>query len=306
MQVSDPFHSGEREIQEKTGERRRALMLGHLISSSITETVRSFVAQQQYCVLGQVSPDKEIWASFLTGRKGFASSDETGATLSLEPDDGIGRLQRSPPFETMQRGDQLGVLFIELTTRRRLRVNGQVAELSKTGLCLTVAEAFQNCSKYIQRRARSPRAATPGSASVEEGKEINAELTTWISSADTFFVASAQPDGGVDVSHRGGRPGFVKVEGGSLHIPDYPGNSMFATLGNFAVNPRAGLVFLDFQTNRQLQLTGDARLDFDSARPVGETGGSGRWWVFTPRRWMVSDLSRTFNWTLLENSPFNP
>ncbi len=81
---------------------------------------------------------------------------------------------------------------------------------------------------------------------------------------------------------------------------------MFGTLGNFLVNPRAGLVFVDFQSNRQLQLTGDVRLDLGAGESAGETGGAGRWWVYSPRRWIVSSLNRSLEWTLIDNSPFNP
>lgn len=301
--MSDPFHSGERDIQQRTGERDRAILNGRLIAVAIPSGgARSFVAQQRYCALGWVSPEGDIWASFATGRQGFAASDETGTTLSLD----LGGETPVPPFGGMRENDQLGVLFIDFATRRRLRVNGRITERSGEKLRLSVAEAFPNCPKYIQRRQASPRAADPDSAGVEHGKGFNDELAAWIAAADTFFVASAHPDGAVDASHRGGRPGFVEVKNAELRVPDYPGNSMFATLGNFAVDPRAGLAFVDFQNNRQLRLTGDVRLDLDAGESDGETGGAGRWWAFTPRRWIASPLTTSFDWTLIDSSPFNP
>jgi predicted pyridoxine 5'-phosphate oxidase superfamily flavin-nucleotide-binding protein len=173
-------------------------------------------------------------------------------------------------------------------------------------LRLSVAEAFSNCPKYIRRREARPEPAVPGLADIVQGEALNDELAAWITAADTFFAAGAHPDGPADVSHRGGKPGFVQMDDGNLHIPDYPGNSMFGTLGNFAVNPRAGLVFADFQNNRQLQLTGDVRLDLNAGASSGETGGSGRWWSFSPRRWIISPLDRPLKWTLTSASPFNP
>lgn len=304
--MSDPFHRGEREIQELTGERGRAILNGRLIAHSIPAKAMTFLARQQYCVLGWVSPEGDIWSSFVTGRRGLASADEAGTTLSID----LGAENAPPrcvsPLGAMRKGDHLGVLFIEFATRRRLRVNGQISELSQSGLRLSVAEAFPNCPKYIQRREANQQPAIPDSADITQGCALNDEAAAWIAAADTFFVASAHPDGPADVSHRGGKPGFVKLEGGNLHIPDYPGNSMFGTLGNFAVNPRAGLVFIDFPSNRQLQLTGDVRLHLEAGESAGETGGAGRWWVFSPRRWIISHLRHSLSWSLLDNSPFNP
>lgn len=128
----------------------------------------------------------------------------------------------------------------------------------------------------------------PPALVIREGETLSDGLIEWIRGADTFFVASAHLDGPADVSHRGGRPGFVEFKDSVLCIPDYAGNNMFSTLGNFALNPRAGLVFVDFESDRRLQITGNVRLDLES----GETGCTGRWWEFTPRKWVVSPLNK--------------
>jgi hypothetical protein len=119
-----------------------------------------------------------------------------------------------------------------------------------------------------------------------------------IAAADTFFVATYvdrdgvkgdgpdRPDGGrqVDVSHRGGRAGFVRLgEDGVLTIPDFAGNLFFNTLGNIMANPKAGLVFADFTTGNLLQLTGDAEVILDSPE-IAAFQGAERLWRFTPRR----------------------
>lgn len=304
--MADPFHSGEREIQERTGERELALKHGRMIAKAIPSNAHSFLTQQHYCALGWVSPIGDIWASFITGHPGFAVSNDTGSILSFDLDDASARAADIPPFCGLRLNDKLGVLFIELATRRRLRVNGCVSELSISGLRLAVAEAFPNCPKYIHRRDAVPRSAVPGDAMIEKGEDLNDALVAWLAATDTLFVASAHHDCLVDVSHRGGRPGFVGLKDDALYIPDYPGNSLFSTLGNFMVNPRAGIAIPDFQRNRQLQLTGDVRLDLDAGENTGKTGGTGRWWMFSPRRWIISPLGRSFNWTLVDTSPFNP
>ncbi|MBK9165868.1 MAG: pyridoxamine 5'-phosphate oxidase family protein [Bryobacterales bacterium] len=306
--MAEIFHSGEREIQERTGERDRAILNGRVIGGSIPAGARPFPGRQQSCVLGWVSPEGDVWSCFVTGPSGFAAADEAGTSLSIDLG-GEDTISGSiPPLDGVRAGDHLGVLFVEFATRRRLRVNGKAAEVSRSRLRIDVAEAFPNCPKYIQRRNAEHPAAAPerDGARVEAGKRLNNALQSWITNADTFFVASAHRDGPVDASHRGGKPGFVRLHGEELYIPDYPGNSMFSTLGNFAVSPRAGLVFLDFHGNRQLQLTGDVRLDLEARENAVETGGTGRWWTFSPKKWIVSSLSPSFDWTLVDSSPFNP
>ena len=304
--MSDPFHAGERAIQERTGERATARLNGRMIAPSIPAGARAFVGRQAYGVLGHVSPAGDLWATFLTAQEGFASVDEAGTLLSLDVTGVADDLARAPSFCAIRPGDHLGLLFIDLATRRRLRVNGRVTATSPGRLDLAVDQSFPNCAKYIQRRDVNlgPGGAEP--AVVRQGDGSSGEIVDWIAAADTFFVASAAPDGPVDASHRGGRAGFVRVADGVLRIPDYPGNAMFGTLGNFAVDPRAGLVFVDFAGQRQLQLSGDVRLDLDAWEAEGETGGTGRWWEFIPRRWIVSPLARPFGWTPAEASPFNP
>jgi predicted pyridoxine 5'-phosphate oxidase superfamily flavin-nucleotide-binding protein len=304
--MPDPFHEGERAVQEQTGERDIAVSHGRLIADRMPAGAKHFIAQQNYCALGWASPNGDIWASFLAGPEGFVAGDDEGAMLRLRLSNENGALTKTPPFSGLLQGDQLGALFIEFSTRRRLRVNGQVTMLSDDEMYLTVAEAFPNCPKYIQRRELVEQPATTKPTQVLEGGSLSGDLVNWIRGADTFFVASAYPDGPVDVSHRGGKPGFIQLRDDALHVPDYPGNSMFGTLGNFAANPRAGLVFFDYETNRQLQLTGEVNLNLSAGEVDGETGGTGRWWTFRPHKWIVSPLNRSFSWGLADVSPFNP
>jgi uncharacterized protein len=70
----------------------------------------------------------------------------------------------------------------------------------------------------------------------------------------------------VDVSHRGGKPGFVRIDDDrTLTIPDFPGNLYFNTFGNLALNPRAGLLFIDFTQGHLLYLTGRAEVIWEGA-----------------------------------------
>jgi ferredoxin-NADP reductase len=136
---------------------------------------------------------------------------------------------------------------------------------------------------------------------------LTSEHRGWIARADTLFVASAHPEQGADASHRGGRPGFVQfLDSQTLRIPDYAGNNMFNSLGNFESFPHAGLAFVDFEQGRLLQLTGRPVIHWDIADPDGRTGGSGRFWDFEVEAWRESALALRLEWEFLDYSPLLP
>ncbi len=125
--------------------------------------------------------------------------------------------------------------------------------------------------------------------------------------ADTAFVGSLHPARGVDASHRGGVPGFIQVvDATTLRVPDYPGNSMFMTLGNFEVDSRASLAVLDFEGGQVVSFSGSAHLRFGEDDPQRQTGGTGRYWDLAVREWVQFELPCALRWELLDPSPFNP
>jgi len=197
-------------------------------------------------------------ASILTGAPGFVHSPDP-ATLRIDalaaPED--------PAASNFHDGSMIGLLGLDLTTRRRNRANGRVAAVDDRGLTVAIDQSFGNCAQYIQvrRPAPHPRPAVPA----QELGGLDPDARGLIAGADTFFVASrSRTDiaeaGGLDVSHRGGRPGFVGIEGDTLVIPDFRGNRFFNTLGNLLGDPRAGLLFIDFETGDLLQVAVSAEV----------------------------------------------
>ena len=82
----------------------------------------------------------------------------------------------------------------------------------------------------------------------------------FIEGAVYFFLATADAEGRPDCSFKGGMPGFVRVTGPSeLAFPDYDGNGMFKSLGNVAVNPNVGLLFIALHDKpKRLRVNGSA------------------------------------------------
>jgi predicted pyridoxine 5'-phosphate oxidase superfamily flavin-nucleotide-binding protein len=118
-----------------------------------------------------------------------------------------------------------------------------------------------------------------------------------IEGADTFFVASRSRSGlgggGLDMSHRGGLPGFVAVQGDTLVVPDFRGNRFFNTLGNLLGDPRAGLLFVDFASGDLLQLQGTVTIDWGEPR---------RWRLAVERLWRRPG-ALPFDWTFGDYAP---
>ncbi len=301
------FHEGERLAQERTGQAAQAMRVGGVIGDRLRPGSIPFLAEQSLLVLGSVDSDRQIWASTVFGSPGFVTA----------PDDGTVRLDLSsveydaddPLWDNIVGDRRIGVLAIEPATRRRLRVNGNVRSHEPATIEIDVLEAYPNCPKYIQRREMS-RATNHGNsrpAVAGRGRQLTAALRDIISSSDTFFVASAHHDRGVDVSHRGGNPGFVEVlDERTLRVPDYVGNGLYNTLGNFVSNPRAGLLFIDFEAGSTLQLTGTPNVRWELDRQDDRTGGTGRYWDFTVERWLQRTLPAPIEWTLVDYSSFNP
>lgn len=307
MRSETSYHAGELEVQERAGEleigRRNSVVIG----DTIPKGAWSFVEQQRMVVLGSLDSSGHVWVSLMTGTPGFMSTSDGG---SLDFDlTKVARNPRDPFWENIDHDARVGSLVIDLGSRRRLRVNGEVGRAAANEMILDVAEAYPNCPKYIQRRYASagPSRSSASVQEVREGAELTAEQRQAITAADTLFVASAHPDRGVDASHRGGQPGFVHVlDSKTLRIPDYVGNSMFNTLGNFSANPAAGLLFAEFDQGRTLQLTGQAKVLWDQPDKAGETGGTRRYWEFTVERWLETSHGLDLEWEFLDSSPFNP
>ncbi len=307
MKLAQPFHEGELTVQERVGVLHEGAQNGQVIQNSIIKGALRFLSQQSMAVLGSVDSEQNIWASVLVGQTGFMHADDE-RTVTFD----LGNMARNPddPFwENIASHPEVGMLVIELASRRRLRVNGKITRESQESLRLQVDESYPNCPKYIQRRQVSANLVgtdQPALAS-ERGEALGSEQRDMITKADTLFVTSAHPERGVDASHRGGNPGFVRVmDDRTFRVPDYEGNSMFNTLGNFSANPHAGVIFLDFERQRTLQLTGRPEILWDVDDSTGESGGTNRYWLFHIDRWVEIDHGHQLEWSFQDYSPYNP
>jgi predicted pyridoxine 5'-phosphate oxidase superfamily flavin-nucleotide-binding protein len=304
--TDSPFHAGELAIQERLGVRERLDRQGRrVIRPVLTEQHRDFFALLPYVLVGSVDGGGAPWASILVGAPGFLSSPDPRTLQVAAPP-----LQGDPLAANLREGAPIGLLGIELATRRRNRVNGVVAAVGPQGFLVQVEQTFGNCPQYIQARhaCLTPQARTAPGPGVAVDHFGTAERAL-IGGADTFFIATAVEAGaatgagGVDVSHRGGRPGFVRLDDErSLTIPDFSGNNHFNTLGNLELNPRAGLLFLDFRSGDLLYLTGSVDVAWEGEEIHRFAGAERLLHVQIESGYRVSG-SLPLNWTAPEYSP---
>ena len=275
--AGSPFHAGEQKIQSLAGVRDRIELKGRaVIRDYMPEQHRAFFAALPFMVVGLADQNGHPWATTLSGPPGFMNSaDQNLLTIKAWPDRG------DPLYSCLRDGAPVGGLGIEFSTRRRNRINGRVENCTfGEGFSIRVQQSFGNCPKYLQARNERPRFHSEPVPESRMAPHLGDNEVSFIAEADTFFIASrsAQLDQvessqGLDVSHRGGLPGFVRVVSRSeLCFPDLSGNLLFNTLGNLAADARAGLLFIDFQSGGMLHIIGRARICWDVPETTRSAG----------------------------------
>lgn len=274
--ATDAFHAGEQSLQDRVGLRERMAAIGPLVlRDHMPDQHRELFEKLPTLLLGALDGQGQPWATMLAGPPGFVHTpDAWQMDIDTAPN------ANDPVLAELKPGAPLGVLGLEPQTRRRNRMNGTVAAFGAQGLSIAVVQSFGNCPKYIQARAPGLRAVVGGPGAAQAlGPALDAAAIARVQQADTLFIASAsaaQPGSarhdGVDVSHRGGEPGFVQIaqsaqseHGVVLRLPDYPGNQFFNTLGNLAQHPQAGLLVVDYEGGGLLHIAARAELLWDDA-----------------------------------------
>lgn len=287
------FHPGEQAVRaHKLGADAAGRQAA--IRDGIYGQAQAYVAHMFMVLVGSVDADGYPWASLLVGPPGFADAGHPQYLNLTLPESQ--RDPADPLWDNLRNNPRLGLLFIDLNSRQRLRVNGRLNSLTRGDLEIFVEQAYGNCPKYIQQRRVTHASLAEPDPAPQRGKRLNDELRALIRGCDTLFVASDWPPGGCDVSHRGGAPGFVQPgKGQRLRVPDYPGNNLFNTLGNFTENPKGGIAIIDFAHSRLLQLTGDVAVSL-----------AHDFWELEVREWRWRALTARLSWSEPQASPFNP
>lgn len=272
-----PFHEGELAVQDRIGVRAKMDQVGRrVVRRYLTDQHRNFFPLLPYVFIGSVDAEGRPWASILLGDPGFISpASPTEIHVRARP------LHGDPLGTALMPGTEIAMLGVQLHTRRRNRVFGTVGTVTPDGFTIDVRQTLGICPQYIQGREpdfmRNPMAAHE--SRVHRADRLDETAQAIIAEADTYFVASVNPqdtDGlakGADVSHRGGRPGFVRIDDdATLTAPDFVGNFIFNTLGNWQIDNHAGLLFLDFEKGDLVYIAARAEIIWDGPEVSAFTG----------------------------------
>jgi uncharacterized protein len=265
-----PWHAGEQELHRRHGIADRMADVGaRVLRDRMPEQHRLFFAELPLVYAGLLDTRGQPWATLLAGAPGFISAPAPDRLrLAARP------LPGDPAAACWGEGAPVALLGLQAELGRRNRMNGRVVAGQEGMFEVAVGQSFGNCPKYIHPR-RAVHAPSSAAVEVAAGDALDEAAARIVRSADTFFIASAhpaaarsrEPSAGVDVSHRGGPAGFVRLQpDGALLAPDYPGNMFFNTLGNLHLEPRCGLLYLDFRTGERLHLACRAELLTDAAQ----------------------------------------
>jgi predicted pyridoxine 5'-phosphate oxidase superfamily flavin-nucleotide-binding protein len=300
---AQPFHAGEVAVQSRLGVAQRMAEIGpRVVRDHMPEQHQRFYEQLPLMLAGSVDPAGRPWATVLVGPPGFVQApDAWHLTFATTPSAG------DPAAAGMTAGASLGLLGIELHTRRRNRVNGELQAAGPDGLRLRVRQTVGNCPQYIQGRevewVRDPADTRP--RAVEPLQRLDGAAAALIDAADTLFVATHAAGAGADVSHRGGPAGFVRRQGErELLVPDYSGNRMFMTLGNLQADSRAGLLFIDFERGDLLTLTGRTEIVWDGPEVAALDRAERAWRFRLDEGWWLRD-ALPLRWRLRDWAPQN-
>ncbi len=294
-------HEGETAVQRRLGvAERMGEVMGQVVRPFMPEQHRELFGKLPTLLVGSLDAQGRPWASIVHGAPGFISApDERHLHIAARP-------AADDPWQ-LAVDTPLGFLGLEPQTRRRNRVNGSVVALDGEGFTVEVDQSFGNCPKYIQ--ARTPRTVARGAPPAPRalGPRLSDDALELVRHADTLFIATASQAPrahggaeGVDVSHRGGPPGFVHVDTHDGHtvltLLDYAGNRFFNTLGNLVVNPRAGLLFIDYHAGHLLQLTGDAQVLWEGELRAIRITVQQAWWRARalPLQWSAPEPAPQF------------
>lgn len=282
--MSAPYHEGELRAQALAGE----ISYGNGIRPVMPDQHRDFFAALPFVLVGTVEVDGRPRARIAAGAPGFIDSPDARSLRIAVQDSGL------------RAGQAVGLLGIDFGTRRRNRLNGVVRSAGSGGVLIDVRESFGNCPQYIV--PRDVRAVAPVDAVVrdfdglDEGLDNEPEVRAMIARADTFFIATSGGRYGVDISHRGGPAGFVRIDGDTLIVPDFGGNRYFNTLGNLLLDARAALLFIDDASGAVLELEGRVEIVWDEGAALpGQAGG--RHWRFTTERGRITRGALALRWT---------
>ena len=100
---------------------------------------------------------------------------------------------------------------------------------------------------------------------------LDATSIAFIERCPFVLLGTVGGDGRVDVSPRGGPPGFIRVQNNTIALPDLNGNNLIDTLRAVVETGRVGMLFVMPGRDETLRVNGDAHVSVDTELLAGFT-----------------------------------
>jgi hypothetical protein len=233
--------------------------------------MKDFAESQDFCIVSLINNDDQVCGCLLHGRPGEFAQAPDDHHLILQP---LNRTVGDLAFpKACARSWQLGLMFIEFKTRKRLCVHATGRwEETEGCLALEVTQSVFHCAKYIDpsyqivrfasRRPRTFKTAEFTMAA-KHGPLIH-QLVDLLADQRVAFVCTVDRNGQCAVNHRGGKRGFISVKGVKgeawVLLPDYAGNGAFEAVGNIWETRRAAVFVPDPERDYGVCVSGPAEI----------------------------------------------
>lgn len=240
------YHNGQREIQREANSVLAADKL-----STWVGPVSTYAIEADLIVLACDTNDA-LHIAALSGPAPLATANETDGDITVSMPEELTRvLSIDRPW---------GGIVINPATARRSRVAG-IPTQHGARVQLPCTVAFTNCRKYMTPTSSTGTTAHVGPTTQQLLAHDDPFVVELATRCETAFLVTTTPDGVADVSHRGGPPGFLRLDVANRLVTwtEYLGDGMFVSTGNIRQSPRFALVLLDYVTGDALRLDGEAR-----------------------------------------------
>ncbi|EAL88613.1 hypothetical protein KXW98_007416 [Aspergillus fumigatus] len=278
-----PWHDGERKMQTLL----KVPFQSNPTVPYLYPGAAFLVQRSPLMALGTKDEEGRPWATVWGGEPGFAapasqSTVDIKTLVDSRYDPVAESLLRGSANEDSVSAESAGQLVaglaIDLEARKRVKLHGRKiagsldadshelgqdcqgqSERGMAHLSLFIQGCLGNCPKYLNMKKIIP--ALPDPKLISDTPHLPPAAVELLNRADCMFVASTHGAEDMDTNFRGGPPGFVRLmsngpSGSVLVYPEYSGNRLYQTLGNFQMTPLAGYFFPDFDTGNALYVTG--------------------------------------------------
>jgi hypothetical protein len=237
------YHEGQIAVQQEAKTTQIAERLAHWVGP-----IAEFAQISDLFLFAISDPEQILRFTVLSGKPPLMKTRK-GSEIRLQfPSD------RAPRITTPT---LCGGLAIHLGQARRVRTNGRLIPMAE-GVDLEAHETFTLCRKYMAPSLALDDRPHLGPVAREPLAFDDPWIPDLLARAETSFLASISPQGGPDVAHRGGPPGFIKLDVSARRLTwiEYVGDGVFKSAGNVRATGSMTLLIPDFENGDGVELIG--------------------------------------------------